>query len=533
VPANDPEPSPDKFESYDAFVKAQARWEARQELREQSQAAHTRAAADRHAAAEQTTRTKFVESIQATTATDPEFLSRVSPDVLALKPFAALAPGEQGGPRNAIAQELMESAVAPQLMLHFSQHPEELRRLETLAPRDLIREFGRLEARLEKRRRAAGIHRSNPNRSRCTAAARDVGHSPGRSERSRPGRRATQGLQRLPRRQARRGSQVTHVSLRASRASPWWLVALSFVITLVADLRGARSRSVVRTTDSSSRITRSYFRLARDGRPRSPSERPRARRVREHRLQQRVQEGIRRRGQRPGEVPAALHHPRRHDVHAAAAVAVFTTVNVNQPFGLDFEFDSIEQALKMERGRERVKKEYIDPAIDQIAQEIESRFALFAYQNTPNIVGVLGTDPTSFTTINQARQRMVELACPAGDKGLFIPPAVNTALVAAGISYMNPQKDISEQYRKGYLGVSNGFKCYENMSLYSHTAGTWAGAVTINGAGQSGSSLTITATAGDTFKKGDVVSCANVNPVNPARVASRRAPRSRSRSRRT
>ena len=97
---------------------------------------------------------------------------------------------------------------------------------------------------------------------------------------------------------------------------------------------------------------------------------------------------------------------------------VYTTVNVNQPFGIDFEWDSVEMALKMERGRERVKKEYLDPAIDQIAQEIDSRFAQFAYQNTPNVVGVLGTDPSAYQTVNQARQRMVELACPTGEKGL-------------------------------------------------------------------------------------------------------------------
>ena len=39
--------------------------------------------------------------------------------------------------------------------------------------------------------------------------------------------------------------------------------------------------------------------------------------------------------------------------------------------------------------------------------------------------------------------------------------------------------------------------------------------MTVNGAGQSGSTLTINATASDTFKAGDVFSMANVLPVNP------------------
>jgi hypothetical protein len=94
---------------------------------------------------------------------------------------------------------------------------------------------------------------------------------------------------------------------------------------------------------------------------------------------------------------------------------VYTTVKCDQPFGIDFEWDSFERALKMERGEASLKREYIDPAMDQIAQEIDSRAALFAYQNSNNIVGILGTDPADFdSSTAAARQRLVELGCPAG-----------------------------------------------------------------------------------------------------------------------
>jgi hypothetical protein len=44
------------------------------------------------------------------------------------------------------------------------------------------------------------------------------------------------------------------------------------------------------------------------------------------------------------------------------------------------------------------------------------------------------------------------------------------------------------------------------MSLKSHTAGTWAGAVTLSSAVANGAtSLAVTCTTGDTFKKGDVI----------------------------
>jgi hypothetical protein len=193
-----------------------------------------------------------------------------------------------------------------------------------------------------------------------------------------------------------------------------------------------------------------------------------------------------------------------------------TTVTCDQIFQIGFEWDSIEKALKLERGRDAIRREYVEPAVAALAQRIDDAAALFAYQNTNNIVGVLGVDPTTMTTFQQARQRLIEKACPAGgERGMIIPPQVNTSIVPALASFLNPTSEISKQYKQGSLGMLSGFDMYESVSLYRHTAGTWAAAVTVNGAGQSGSSIAITATTGDTFNIGDVISFANVNPVNP------------------
>jgi len=199
--------------------------------------------------------------------------------------------------------------------------------------------------------------------------------------------------------------------------------------------------------------------------------------------------------------------------------ATHTTVVCDQIFGVDFEWDSAEAALKLVRGREKISEMLLDPAMAQIAQEIDSRSALFAYQNTNNIVGALGTDPTTFQgTSGAARQRLIELACPAGGKrGMLVPPVVNTNLVAGASNFFNPPDAISKQYKEGALGRQGGFDWYESMSLYSHTAGVWQtpASVTVSGANQSGSSLLLNCTSGDTFKKGDVISIASVYPTNP------------------
>ena len=196
-----------------------------------------------------------------------------------------------------------------------------------------------------------------------------------------------------------------------------------------------------------------------------------------------------------------------------------TTVTCNQIFGVDFEWDSFEGALLMERTKEEISKEYLEPAMAQIAQEIDTRAALFAYQNANNTVGVLGVDPTSMTPFAQARQRLKELAAPpGGEKCFVIPPAVNTSMTPALASYLNPTDEISRQYKEGALGTMQGFEFYESMSLFRHTSGTWAtpSANTISTtANQSGNSITVANTSGDTYNVGDVFTIANVNQVNP------------------
>lgn len=194
------------------------------------------------------------------------------------------------------------------------------------------------------------------------------------------------------------------------------------------------------------------------------------------------------------------------------------TITVDQVFGYDFEGDDVERALNWTRPEEGLRKQIIEPAVAQIKQEIDSRCALWAYQNTSNIVGVLGTDPTSFdATSAAARQRLIEMACPpGGDKGMIVPPAVTRSLKSAAISYFNPSSDISRQYREGSIGKADGFDWYESMSLYNHTAGTWAGAVSVNTTVASGAtSMVVNCTSGDTFKKGDVIGIGGRYRVNP------------------
>lgn len=195
---------------------------------------------------------------------------------------------------------------------------------------------------------------------------------------------------------------------------------------------------------------------------------------------------------------------------------LYTTVACDQIFGIHLEWDSIEAALKMERGREAVKREYLDPAMEQLSQEIDSRAAAWALANTNNVVGSLGTTPTSFDIYGQARARLIENACTPGKKGMIVTPQMMRTIVSNNLTTFNPQDEIAKAFREGYYGHAEGFEWDESMSLYSQTAGTWQNAVTVNTAPANGATqMVVNCTNGDTFNQNDVFSVLSVNNANP------------------
>ena len=196
---------------------------------------------------------------------------------------------------------------------------------------------------------------------------------------------------------------------------------------------------------------------------------------------------------------------------------ISTTISLDQPFGIDFQWDDYEAAVKAERSEQEIKEQYLEPAGVQLSQEIDSRAALFAKNNTSQLVGTLGVDPTSVVYLDQARQRLLQKAAPPDPKrAALISSSMQVQSINNPVtSLFHPADEIDEAFKEGTLGKLKGFRVFEEQSLYQHTAGTWASAVTVTGAGQSGSSLVITGTNGDTINQGDKFSIANVNMVNP------------------
>lgn len=205
-----------------------------------------------------------------------------------------------------------------------------------------------------------------------------------------------------------------------------------------------------------------------------------------------------------------------------------TTIAVDQPMQISYEWDSIEQALKLERTMRQIQEEYNVPAMRQLASECELRFMDFAFFNTNNVVGTLAAVPTAWATYAAANQRMIENAGKIGPTAIGVTPSMMTTLIANSLTQFNPPDAISKQYKDALVGRAAGMDWYESMYCHPHTTGVWATVatgVTINAGGQSGNSITVACTTGDTFKRGDIISIANVNNVNPRTKRSTGSPK--------
>ncbi|HYD54584.1 MAG TPA: hypothetical protein VEA99_18260 [Gemmatimonadaceae bacterium] len=132
--------------TYEEYIDARTEWRWEQRQHAEQAAAVTR----------QRVRA-FTERYTAAQAADPTFVQSLSPAVLALQPIDALPPGAAVSPLNVLAQEIVQSEVAPQLLRHFSAHPQELEALRHAAPAVVVRTVAKLEARLEGAAQAGSV----------------------------------------------------------------------------------------------------------------------------------------------------------------------------------------------------------------------------------------------------------------------------------------------------------------------------------------------------------------------------------------
>jgi hypothetical protein len=195
------------------------------------------------------------------------------------------------------------------------------------------------------------------------------------------------------------------------------------------------------------------------------------------------------------------------------------TINNRQHVGFDITDEDL--SLKIEDANER----YIKPAMEELAQVVESAIAAEYYQ-IPNFVGTPGTTPSTFLDIGNAGAELSKLGVPHGDRHAFWD-AETTLSLSNGLKGVFVQGAAKTAIEEASFGRYSGFDNYESNSLKAHTVGVATGTPLVDGADQNVTYLTAKDTDSQTLvtngwtndqtgilKAGDVITLAGVNSVN-------------------
>jgi hypothetical protein len=225
------------------------------------------------------------------------------------------------------------------------------------------------------------------------------------------------------------------------------------------------------------------------------------------------------RGYAPG-ATINIKKPPRYQYRAGRVANPQATVETTVPItlsqgGCDLNFTSVERTLSLTRLEDKIQA-----AIAPVANEIDRQGLQLAHYSTFNTLGTPGTPPNTqalaLAAITGVNQRLDEMAAPRDKRRAFIMnPALNAATVVGLAGMFNAQDKLSKQYGSGMMVDSLGTVFGMDQNVDVHTNGGQAVTGTnINGAGQTGSTITVVGLAG-TITRGTIITLPGVNAVNP------------------
>ena len=205
-------------------------------------------------------------------------------------------------------------------------------------------------------------------------------------------------------------------------------------------------------------------------------------------------------------------------------VVVGDTTKYGDQFHVDTAFTTKDLRLSLGGFAENV----IKPSVAAVANRVDFIGLQMAKNTTANIVGSYGTAPTALLTYLTAAAYLDAEAAPRdGSRAVVIEPFTGAAIVDSLKGLFMPDAAISQQYRKGLMGRdSAGMNWKMDQNVNTQTTGSWAAAsagtltadttsIGISTGWANTSTITLTNSATITLKKGDIISIANVFPVNP------------------
>lgn len=210
-----------------------------------------------------------------------------------------------------------------------------------------------------------------------------------------------------------------------------------------------------------------------------------------------------------------IRMPNQYTVRSGATLSAqdttetSTTLQVATQKGVDLNFTSVDLTMNLDDFAERI----LEPAMSVLAANIEYDAINGMYKKIYNSVWNGGSAAT-LAKVLAGRKILQDALAPDGQRTALLNTQDNVDLVDALKGLFHDSKEVSKQYRDGFMGRTAGFEFAENTLIPAFTRGGSSGAYLTNGAAQSGATLTVD-TGATAPSEGDVITIAGVYAVHP------------------
>lgn len=222
--------------------------------------------------------------------------------------------------------------------------------------------------------------------------------------------------------------------------------------------------------------------------------------------------------------------PQRYKVNKGEAMAPtpvqdqIVPITVTDQANIGLAFSMADLTLNVDDFTAR----YVDPAVDQLVNTFDLDGLTRMAKDTPAYYGTPGVTPGSTGTLPMAANmtyllagtKLTDLGVEDEERTAFLNPVMTAWLSGANQSLQHPSAAISANFRNGQFGGGGALgveRWYQTQNVYRHTVGPLGGTPLVNGASQSGASVTVdglTAAIGKRWNKGDVVQFASCYAIN-------------------
>lgn len=187
------------------------------------------------------------------------------------------------------------------------------------------------------------------------------------------------------------------------------------------------------------------------------------------------------------------------------------TLGTQKHVGMNFQSNDLALVI------DDFSKRYLEPAMARLVANIEADIIAQAYKAVGNLIDDDG-NAFSYLDVAKAKQRLDEELTPEDEaRSLMLCPTHATKYLDATKGLFNPQSYLGKQYEDGKVKDVLGNNVFSNVKMPLHTTGTAAKTTgySIDSTGTvTGSTITIK-TGSTTFLKGDVITIATLNAVDP------------------